>query len=465
MSRLEPTTSQFVVSAAAEAARHLERTRHEGPGVPVGADEIRRRLAVLDPETSMDPHEALAWFVDFLGSSVLHTTSPRYFGLFNPSPTAVGVVGDLLTAAFNPQLAAWSHAPGPVELERWFVEWLGDRLGLGRRAGGTFTTGGAEANATGLQVALHRTLPDHARHGVRSAAGQPTIYVSEASHDSWAKAARAAGLGTESVRRIPTGRTDSMEPSHLAGAIEEDRDRGCVPVIVVATAGTTSAGAIDPLVSIASVAESHAVHLHVDAAWGGAAVMSDRARSLLAGIERADSVTVDAHKWLSAPMGAGIVLVRARSWLAETFDVNTDYMPSRVADTVDPYRTSMQWSRRFIGLKVIMQFVVGGRAAYAEQIEHDIDLGARLRRMLIDAGWSIENDTGLPVVCFSDPTHPDDHEWNGRIVDEVVASGDAWISLTRVSGRSAIRACVTSHRSSDADLQRLTGLLGAARTG
>ena len=206
------------------------------------------------------------------------------------------------------------------------------------------------------------------------------------------------GLGLEAVRAIRVTDELRLDVGALRLQLERDRAEGRRPFLIVGTAGSTAAGAIDPLSELAELAHETGADLHVDAAWAGAIGLSPRLRPLLDGIERADSVTVDAHKWLSAPMAAGLFLTRHPRDLVSTFRVETNYMPS--AEAADPYLIGPQWSRRFIGLKVFMALAAIGRDGYAAQIEHDCGLGERLRARLRDDGWRIVNDTPLPLVCF-----------------------------------------------------------------
>ncbi|WP_255275976.1 pyridoxal phosphate-dependent decarboxylase family protein [Actinomadura madurae] len=235
-----------------------------------------------------------------------------------------------------------------------------------------------------------------------------------------------------------------------------------MPFLVVATAGTTAAGVIDPLHEIADLCRDSRLHLHADAAYGGAAALSDRLAPALDGIGRADSITVDAHKWLSVPMGAGALLCTDAAGLAETFRVTTSYMPAEIPDTVDPYTSSQQWSRRFMGLKLFLSLAVAGREGYAGQLDHDADLADDLRERITAAGWDVVNDTPLPVVCFADP---DDGTWEHHeaLADKVVTGGRAWISPVRLDGRAALRACVISHRTTPADIDELVHAVNDAR--
>jgi glutamate/tyrosine decarboxylase-like PLP-dependent enzyme len=229
---------------------------------------------------------------------------------------------------------------------------------------------------------------------------------------------------------------------------------------VIATAGSTAAGVIDPLPGIADLCQELEVDLHVDAAWAGAACLSARLRGVLNGIERADSVTIDAHKWLSAPMGAGMFFTRHGLALSRAFRTTANYMPS--AEASDPYLSSAQWSRRLTGLKVFMSLAAAGQDGYAKQIERDCELGDHLRDRLRQDRWRIVNETPLPVVCFM-PGENGSRETLESIARHVESSGVAWISVAELAGQAALRACITSYRSTVDDVDALCAELAAAR--
>jgi aromatic-L-amino-acid/L-tryptophan decarboxylase len=439
--------------------RHLEELggRRVAPNAPYA--EFERRLREFDFRAPVPLDELLDAAEELLGEGIVHTSHPRYFGLFNPAPTFAGILADALVAAFNPQLAAASHAPAAVAIERHVLSFLGGCLGL-PGAVGSFTSGGAEANLTGLLVALERHFPEATEHGLAGVEGRPIFYVSGEAHDSFVKAARMTGLGQTAARPVAVAGDLTLDVDALRAAVERDRSAGERPFLVIATAGTTAAGIVDPLPAIADLCRELGLDLHVDAAWAGAIALSERLRPLLDGVERADSVTVDAHKWLSAPMGAGVFLTRNAHDLTSTFRVAAGYMPS--ADSSDPYLTSAQWSRRFIGLKVFMSLAAAGRAGYAAQIEQDCRLGDRLRARLGERGWRVVNRTPLPVVCFVPDSGANAAEL-ARIAGAVEASGDAWISVAQLAGRPALRACITSHRTTEADVDALCDVLERAR--
>ena len=436
------------------------------PGLDSGA--IREALAPFDFEHPVAPIEALDFAVDGLWRWQVHTPHPRYFGLFNPATTPMGIAADALVAAFNPQLAAWSHSPLATEVEQHLVRCFAERFGFDpARSEGTFTSGGAEANHTALVTALNRAFPETGRRGLVALRSQPILYVSPEAHHSFLKAARLSGLGTEAVREVRVDSSLRMIPEDLRTRIHEDREVGLAPFLVVATLGSTSAGVLDPIAELAQVADEEGLWLHADAAWGGAAAMVPELAPLIEGISRASSIPFDAHKWLSVPMGAGLFLTRHAGILERTFKVSARYMPREAASlgVADPYAHSMQWSRRFIGLKVFLSLAVAGWEGYAEAIRHQTAMGDLLRQRLRETGWVMVNDTPLPVVCFVDS------ERDGRsapfldgVAADVVGSGEAWIS-TVVLGEvgTALRACITNYRTGPEDVEALIASLGRAR--
>ncbi len=429
---------------------------------------LRRRLATLSLESGISPDAAISFVVDGLRAQQVHTAHPRYFGLYNPSPATMGVVGDALVAAFNPQLAAWSHSPFAAEVEAYLIRCFAERFGFpADHADGVFTSGGAEANHTGVLAALVHAFPTYREQGLSGLGVQPTMYVTAESHDSLAKAASVSGIGLNGVRVVPTTNALQLDTDALEAMIRADRESGLRPFLVVATAGTTSAGIIDPIIDVADVAKKEGLWLHVDAAWGGAAVLSPNTAGLLSGIEQADSITFDAHKWLSVPMGAGMFITRHPDILDQTFATNNTYMPRDAAGLgiVDPFNHSIQWSRRFTGLKLFLTLAVAGWDGYAGLVDQFVARGDALRQILVERGWLVANQSPLPVVCVRDPdgdrtnrTHID------RIVQRVVSSGRAWISSAVLSdGTACIRACITNFETSTADLIELADALDDAR--
>jgi glutamate/tyrosine decarboxylase-like PLP-dependent enzyme len=254
-----------------------------------------------------------------------------------------------------------------------------------------------------------------------------------------------------------------LDPGALERRIGEDRAAGLAPFLVAATAGTTAAGIVDPLEELAALCAREGLWLHVDGAWGGAAALCPAMRGHLRGLERADSLTCDAHKWLAAPMGAGMFFCRHPGAVAESFRVTASYMPDPTRETEDPYVNSVQWSRRFIGLKVFLTLAELGEQGLAEMIERQVVLGRELRGRLEGAGWSLVNRTPLPVVCATHPRIVEGRTTVKAVVQRVQARGQAWVSEVLLGGRtSAVRACITNYRTVSDDLAVLVEELGRA---
>ncbi len=227
--------------------------------------------------------------------------------------------------------------------------------------------------------------------------------------------------------------------------------------MIAATAGTTNAGMIDPLHSCAELADRFGLWFHVDAAWGGALVVSDARKHVLAGMELADSVTIDAHKWLAVTMGSGMFLTRRAKVLSEAFRVSTSYMPSNDVDN-DLYVNSMQWSRRFIGLRLFLSLAVAGWQGYEAHINHSIDLITRLITLMQAVGWQAVNNTQMAIACLRPPAGAKTPQ---QIVDAVVSHGQEWISVAQFEGQSVIRVCITNGMTEDCHVDQLAERLQA----
>jgi glutamate/tyrosine decarboxylase-like PLP-dependent enzyme len=421
-----------------------------GPILPtVTAEEIRNYLTSGYDFTRAQPLEQVITDVEkMLRTWQVQVTHPRYFGLFNPSVTFASVVADTLVAMYNPQLANWRTSPAANEMERHTLAWLGAKFGLPEDAIAMFTSGGTEANLSAVVVALTRAFPDYGEHGLRHLNGSPAIYLTEETHHSFSKIAHMTGLGRRALRTIPTDGNLKMNLDELRKRVAADRNNGLLPFLVVGTGGTTAAGVIDPLPELGRFCREQGLWFHVDAAWGGSAILSPKLKGYLRGIDAADSITCDAHKWLSVSMGCGMFFCRHRDTVAEAFRADVSYMPGKkIGPVFDPYTTSAQWSRRFIGLKLFLSLAERGEAGYAEMIEHQACMGEVLRNALTATGWRIVNSTPLPLVCFTR---------EGVVPATFLAALHkqqiAWMSEARIAGTPVVRACITSFRTKEADI-------------
>jgi len=416
---------------------------------------FRRELASFDFSVPRPLPELLEWSIGVLERGVVHLTNPRYFGLFNPAPCFPAECADRIVSSFNPQLASSGTSPAAVALEAHVIGKVAQRAGLPEGAGGHFTSGGSEANCAALLCALTRAHPSYATQGARAFSGAPVFYASKDSHRGWVKIAHQVGIGRSAARLVDTDGDGRMAPQALLDAIAADLAQDCVPVLVVASAGSTPAGMIDPLPACADIAQRYGLWYHVDAAWGGAAIASERLRPVLSGIERADSITIDAHKWFAATMGCGMFLVRDAAAPSAVFHVSASFMQSREA-AVDPYMNSAQWSRRFLGLRLFLSLAAAGWSGHAAHIERAVAQAAWIRQALEARGWVIANDSPLAVLAAVPPAALGDPR---TIVARVLASGRAWVSVARFEEREVIRICITHGETSDEDLAALVAAL------
>jgi glutamate/tyrosine decarboxylase-like PLP-dependent enzyme len=346
----------------------------------------------------------------------------------------------------------------PVALEDHVIRTVARRASFGDDAAGHFATGGSEANYTALICALTAAHPKYSADGVRAFSGPALFYTSRDCHIAWLKIAHQAGVGRSALRLVDTDGRGRIDPEALRRAIDADRAAGAVPVMIVGTAGTTGAGMIDPLHDCADIAKQQSLWFHVDAAWGGAALASNRLRGVLAGIERADSITIDAHKWLATTMGCALFITRRADLLSEAFHASTSFMPSSISG-VDPYLNSVQWSRRFVGLRLFLALASAGWEGLGAHVERGVEVIELVKERLLASGWRIANDSPLAVLDAIPPAALGDVR---TLVRRVVASGRAWIAPATLEGQDVVRICATNGETDLADVDALVAALNAS---
>jgi glutamate/tyrosine decarboxylase-like PLP-dependent enzyme len=430
------------------------------------------------PELGADAAHVLDDLCREMTNKGFHIPSANYFGLMNPTPTYMAVLAEALVAALNPQLASVARSQFASTLEAETIGWIASRFGWHKSIGaepappgfatcdGTFTSGGNEANFTGLALAISHHFPSAIEDGIATIGARPVFYASSESHHSLEKSAGLLGLGRKALRRIPVNDSLRLDTARLILQIEADYACGFVPFCIVATAGTTSSGAIDDLNALASIAQRYGLWLHVDGAYGAAAAFSDKYRSLLSGIERADSITVDPHKWLAMPFAAGIILTRHASMLEHTFSVASPYMPrAERGGMIDNFKVSAQWSRRMNSLKLWLTLRVHGRKAYEEMMENQMQLASSMRSWIESSEhFELAAPQTLPIVNFrlrgvADSEVEAAHR---TFIDEFNRDGRYWISCTRVRGKSVLRMMVISYLSTAEHLAGLQQALQSA---
>jgi glutamate/tyrosine decarboxylase-like PLP-dependent enzyme len=424
-------------------------------------EEIKEYLKNKDLNQGEPIENTLDDLLPWLQQGNLHVPHPGYFGLFNPASSFSAVIGDYLTALFNPQMAAYSHAPFSNEVENTIIQFYLEKMQWSAEATGHFTSGGSEANFTAVLCALAHHFPDYLMEGLSGIKEKPRFYVSSLAHNSFDKIAKNTGLGAVAIFKIPLNADFTLDMEALTGQIEIDRKNGFYPFLLVGTAGTTPIGSIDPLKELSALAKKEKMWFHVDAAWAGGAIISPVIASRLQGIEHADSVTADAHKWLSVPMGAGMFFCKYPETVVKTFQTEALYMPSQ--HNTDPYQHSLLWSRRFIGLKVYMAFRVKGALKISAEIEKQLELADYLAEGLLERGWKIPVTNSLAVVVFTHKkleTHS--HEKIAEFHRIMIAHGNTWASLLKLNNNLYLRACVTSIHTEEKHIDQLFNNLEVA---
>ena len=429
--------------------------------------ELRNRMPELGEDAAKVLDEACAEMVD----KGFHVPSANYFGLMNPTPTYMAVLAEALVAALNPQLATLARSQLASKIEKESVRWIGERVGWRGAFDGTFTSGGNEANFSGLALALAHHFPAAVEDGVASIGAQPVLYASSEAHHSLDKSAGLLGIGRRALRRIGVNSQLQLDSTQLEAAIQADKAQGHRPFCVVVTSGTTNSGALDDIEALAEICRRHQLWLHLDGAYGAAAIFSEKHRDLVRGIELADSITIDPHKWLAMPFAAGVILTRHPQTLQQAFAVSTPYMPrvsgaTAPASLTDNFKVSTQWSRRMNSLKFWLTMRVHGRRAYEELIDRQLALAAEF------ASWVKSSEhfefllaPRLTILNFRVKLPGSEEQVaqaNSAVVEEVTRDGQRWISTTYVNGRSVIRMMVISYLTGEQQLRALQQALTAA---
>jgi glutamate/tyrosine decarboxylase-like PLP-dependent enzyme len=428
------------------------------------------QLSERMPEVGEDAAKVLDDMANELIERGFHVPAANYFGLMNPTPTYMAVLAEAFVAAINPQLASLARSQLASKIEAETVRWIGERIWpASTKIDGTFTSGGNEANFSALAMALAKHFPCAVEDGFAGSGDRPVVYASAESHHSLDKSVGLLGIGRRALRRIGVNSRMQLDPQALEQRIMQDLASGFKPFCVVGTAGTTNSGAVDDFGALADVAERCGLWFHVDGAYGAAAAFSDRHRDLVRGIERADSVTIDPHKWLAMPFAAGVILTRRAEMLQTTFGISTPYMPKVAGATIiDNFKVSAQWSRRMNSLKLWLTLRVHGRQAYEELINRQLKLARQFADWLKRSEhFELMNDPQLTIVNFRPKGVPESEAAaaNSAIVDEVTRDGRRWISQTVAGGKNVMRMMVISYLTSEKQLAELEqALVAAAKT-
>ena len=434
-----------------------------------GPAELEKLFDEPLPEKGTSLDEILARFRTDVAPNAMGVPSPKYFGQFNPTPLPIGVWADALSSMLNQNAGAWRNGPTSAMIEARVIRWLCDLLNYGPRSFGTLASGGSEANLIALKCARDSVAARIKDGGVRTAPGDLVIYASEQCHYSIDKSADILGLGREALRKIPTDDRFHILLDPLREAIARDRESGRIPCCVVGMAGTTSTGVIDPLESLAAIARENNCWYHIDAAYGATLAFSPEHRHKLHGIEQADSITFDPHKWMFVPFSCGATLVRdGGRVLRDAFDMTPEYLSEDrggVDVEFDFFRYGQMGTRRFNSLKLWMAMKFMGREGYAKTVERQIDLTKYLARKIDELeGFERVGEVETAVCCFRflpDPnmSGTDADRLQQRLQQVIERSGEAWLTTTVLHGRRAMRVNINSFLTEQHDIDDLVTLL------
>ena len=488
-----------MVDLVVEYLQGLEGRRVYGPLTPAGLDDT---FSEPLPEDGTPFADLVQDCRNRVFPNTMAIGSRRYFGMMNPAPLPVAIFSEALCAAMNQNTASWRHSPSGTAIEKRVIRWLCDLFGLPHRSFGTMTDGGSLANITGLKLAINRVLGRDLSHiNDLSAPGADlarlTFYVSSQAHYSFEKAIDLLGLGRGQLRRLPVDELFRIDLTALEAAITADRQAGLKPACIIGIAGTTNTGSIDKLDRLAALATQYGCWFHVDAAYGGAVMLSEMYRPMLRGIDRADSITVDPHKWFYMPFSAGGILVRDGDFLRRSFLVYPEYYMEKYqrdadaaggeaappvppdrrgfhhGDKVNFFQYGIQGSRRLNALKLWLALRAVGRRQYAAWVEKDIELArimaARMRRQ---PDFRILGPNTLGICNFRwEPQRPEGgmlfsaartDRLNRQLQDLVEREGDAWFSYTVLDGQVALRVNVENRNMEQADIERLVAVIRRA---
>ena len=444
---------------------------------PVRAENhAGKTTAALDVDLPVDgvPLERLIAECRNIFDLSRHNGHPRFFGYVASPSTPIGAYGDLIAAALNANITCWRSGPAGTELERLVVRWLGSLIEYDRDASGLLTSGGSMANMIALLVASRRKLGDSvSRQGLWNQGAPLIVYASEEVHMSIPKAADILGLGRDHVSIVECDDRQRMRVDSLRRQIENDLRDGLRPCCVVASAGTVNTGVVDPLDEIADVAKEFDLWFHVDGAYGAPGILDERKKPLFGGLERADSVSLDPHKWLYVPVDAGCLLFRDPRPVKAAFNTeDADYIKVHGHSDDEAFAFwdyGVELSRRFRALKVWLTLSYYGARRIAEAVTEDIALASYLGE-LVEAAEDFEllAPVELSICCFRyvppGVKATDLDSLNERIMGRVQTGGRAYLSNATVNGRFALRACITNFRTTKSDIEEtIEAIRDAAR--
>ncbi len=438
--------------------------RESSLGLELSREETERLLREPMPEEPSAFEQVFDEYARKVAPNAVRLDHPRFFAFIPSAPNFASVLAEALVAGTNVFAGTWLESSGPSQVELVVIDWFKEMLGLPRDAAGLLVSGGSVANLTALAVARRKVLND-------STAGA-VVYFSDQTHASIDRALRVLGFGASQFRRIETDADYRMSSERLSEQVRQDRTKGLRPFAVIANAGTTNTGAIDPLADIGRIAKENSLWFHVDAAYGGFAALTDRGREMLRGIEGADSLVLDPHKWLYCPFEAGCVIVREGPQMRETFRILPEYMRDVEREELDVNFCDfgLQLTRSFRALKVWMALKTYGARRFRQIIDQCLDL-TLYAAGLLERSPQLEIVTRPSLGVFTFRYVPRNltargqdaekslNRLNGELVRRAISSRKLMISSTRLGSCLVLRFCILNHRTTKADVRAALSLI------
>jgi aromatic-L-amino-acid decarboxylase len=450
-----------VVDLLADYLDHIE-TKRVFPAVePRTVNQLFAEPLPQNPSTS---DQLLVELENKLLPYCTHVGHPGYMGLITPTPNPVGIIADFICSALNQNVGAYSIGPSAVAVERRVVRWLTDLCGYDEKAGGNLTSGGMMANFIGLKVGRDAVTGKGQYDGIRD---RWAVYASEERHVSIDKAVDAIGLGRNALRPLPTDRMFQVRLDALEEAIARDKKNGIRPMCIVGVFGTTNTGAVDDVRELRRIADREGMWLHVDAAYGGGMLLSHEWPMRDRGLELADSITIDPHKWFYAPLDAGAVLVKDQRRLTESFGIKPSYLTDELDQDNERYQYyvhGFEQSRRFRSLKVWMSFKRYGTRQIGEWIDNNVRQAKYLYALSADdAGFEAASVPPMSAICIRSKApgldETESKNLHAKVAQRVEQGGRFWISTTELKGKAWFRINPVNFRTRPEHMRELFALL------
>jgi len=461
---LDHATMQLLGHRVADVvAEHLAGIRSKPAFTTMSRAEAERLIAGPAPAKGTDFETLLATLQGKVFNNAAMEPHPGFVAYVPSCPTYPAVLGDWLTTGYNFFGGAWNVGAGPSEVELVVLEWFREWLGMPKGASGLLTGGGSGANLTAMVAARHAAVGEDA-----TKLAKLTIYLSDHTHSSVVRAAWMAGVPRSNVRSMPADKDFRLDAKAVSAAIAKDRAAGMVPFMIVANAGTTNTGAVDPLHAIADLCAKEKLWMHVDAAYGGFSVLDPQGKAALAGIERADSVTMDPHKWLWVPFECGCLMAKEPQRLKDAFHILPDYLKDveTSGGEVNFADYGEQLSRMARGIKVWLNVQYYGVDQLAAAVKYSLGLAPLAERdVRAHPDLEVLAPATLGILCFRAHPRGMDSEAKLEVLNEMIlhkvnASGRFFFSSTKINGKFSLRICPIGHRTRESDMKELIAMVG-----